>query len=350
MANEAQMIVTSLGDVSTITKTVWSERLHYEAINKMQWIKLAGPEGSGMPFIVKSELVNEEGDTVKIRRFKAMTGAAQTGRLRGTEEKLVPQVLAITPTLKRIATAEVALVPTQTGINYKELVVRQLGERMAQITDESVWAVAQATAAAGLSGVAPTRLWAHGATGYADIDAADIFSITELLKMRERLEENKATPVGGEDGYYVCLLHTRQAYDLSNDSKWREYQEHADVRGLENWLYQGGKPYPFIGDPKIFGYFEGVAVMKTSACPVANSSGSPVIVTACAVMMGQDALARGVGAYVTEEGEEYDGVRFLEQLDDYQNEHGTGAAYVFLDKILTSEYLVQCVSAAVLPT
>ena len=47
MANEAQMNVTSVGDVSTITKTVWSERLNYEAINKMQWIKLAGPEGSG---------------------------------------------------------------------------------------------------------------------------------------------------------------------------------------------------------------------------------------------------------------------------------------------------------------
>jgi len=339
----------TVADVDSIIPEVWSERLHYEAYAKQQFPKLMGDEGSGMPVIMKTELTREPGDVVKIRRFKSLTVDPATGKAKGTEEKLVPQVKAITPVLKRKPVAWEARVPTETGIAFRNLAVRQLGGNYAEFLDKNMWSVATGVGG-GFSTVAPARIYSGDATSLANIDAADIFTVDDIDKAREMLEENNAKPVGGEDGYFILLVHTRQGYDLGKSAKWREYNEHADVKGLENWLYQGGKPFPLLQDPKIFGYWNGVAVMKTGNCPLTNSTGSPVIATSCGVMLGQEALARGVGSYVTKTGEEYGGIQYIEDSDDYENEFAVCAAYNFADIILTSEYLIQIVSAAVKPT
>jgi len=342
MANDAVMNVIQPSDwMSGTIPTVYSRRIYQEAMNSMLWSKFMGEEGALMPIIKKTDLVAEAGGTINIIRTLNLTGDAQTGRLKGNEEKINTQVLTTSPSLKRHGVAWEELSDKRVSFSTRERAAMLLQRRWAEQFDDDIWAAMVGTGT-GFSGNAPTVVWGGDATALSDIDSTDTFDIDDIDKMREKLEENKTVPVGGAEGQYCLFIHTRQAYYLGITDAWRTYQKDADVRGIENWLFSGGKPY---GGIKAFGYWNGAAIFKTNQAPTVTSTSSPSCTVAKGVMVGCEALAHAIESY-TIDGEIVEGVKYAEQIDDYGNEKGIGAGASYEDKILTSENLVQIWSAA----
>jgi hypothetical protein len=239
-----------------------------------------------------------------------------------------------------------ALVAKRITFNMRERALFLLARRWRQTLDDSIW-TAITGAGTGFSGSAPTVIWGGNATGLADIDSTDTLTVDDIDQARLVLEANNAIPIGGEEGYYCMFLHTRQCYYLGISQTWRDYQKDADVRGLDNWLFKGGKPY---GGINAFGYWNGVAIFKTNQCPLVDSTGSPVIKVATGVAVGVEAVAHTIEGYLDGYGEEREGVRYMEEVDDYGNDLGVGSAMSFSDTVMTSENIVQLKTAAVDPT
>lgn len=341
-----------MGDINTLTNAevkalnlvpeVYSRRLYQKAQSLMLWAKFSGPEGSDMPIITKSELLKEEGDTINIIRTLDMVDTAVTGTLKGNEEKMVTQRLQTTPVLKRHGMGWKALVASHITFDKRERAVFLLARRWRKTLDSSLWTTATSTGG-GFSATASTIIYGGNATGLGNLDAADIVTPDTIDKARLILEANDVIPVGGDEGYFCMFLHTRAAYYLGMNSDWRTYQSNADIRGLDNWLFKGSKPY---GGITCFGYWNGVAIFKTNQCPTTVSTSSPEVTVAKNVCMGAEAMAHTVEAYLDGEGEEIEGIRYLEEVDDYGNDLGVGAAMSFADNVMTSESIVRIYSAA----
>ena len=343
MANDTVMNVLAPTDLTSGTiPVIYSKRIYQQMMNLMLWSKFMGEEGSFMPIIRKTDLVAEPGDTINIIRTLDLTNSPVTGRLKGNEEKIQTQVIQCNPTIGRHGMAWQKLAAKRVTFPMRERSVMLLSRRWRKTLDDSVWTAFTGTGT-GFSGSTPTVIWGGNATGLADIDSTDTLALDDIDRARYTLETNNAMPVGGEEGYFCLFLHTRQAYYLGISSAWRDYQKDADVRGMDNWLFTGGKPY---GGIKAFGYWNGVAIFKTNQCPTTSGTGSPTTTVAKGVMVGCEALAHAIEGYEIESGEMIEGIAYADEVDDYGNEIGVGASMSWEDKIMTSESLVQLWTAA----
>lgn len=128
------------------------------------------------------------------------------------------------------------------------------------------------------------------------------------------------------EGYYLLFIHPWQAYSLKSDSEWIANHQSASPRGDTNPLFTGA-----------LGEVDGVIVHSTTQCTTADNANSPAIATARAVMVGQEAMCRGLNENIV----------WSEQIDDYEFEHGIGIRAAWQDKILSANAVVHIVSAAI---
>lgn len=314
---------------------IWARKVYEEAKTQMYWNRFSGPEGSGMPVVVKRELISNPGQLINISQIANLTAAGRSGEqvLRGYEEKLSLAQVQLTPEWYRHAIADTVKVEKQINHDFRTKAANALAYWMAKKMDTSMWTAARVTAAAGFEAAAVPTIYANNATSNDTIDAADDFGVAEIRKAAAVLEGLDQTrlrvpgmPAG--EGYYLCFIHPYQAYSLKGDSDWISNMQNAYERGRDNPLFTGA-----------LGEIDGVIVHATTQATRAVNANSPAVYTSRAVVMGQEALARGMNEDVV----------WTEQMDDYQFEKGIGIRAAWQDKILSSKALVHIVSACVNP-
>ena len=333
MANEVTMNSNTATDLALWIPELWSRKVYEEAKAKHFWQRFSGPEGSGMPFIIKEELLTQPGDVIHISQLANLTGAGVTGetRLRGTEEKLSLAEVQVTPEWNRHAVSDTAKANKQIMQDFRMKASGALSYWMASKMDTSAWTAARNTSACGFENVTIDQIFGNGAASLDALDDADVLSVAEIRKAAALLESKNIAKVSiagmpAGEGYYLLFIHPWQAYSLKSDSEWIANHQSASERGKDNPLFTGA-----------LGEVDGVIVHATTQCSRVENANSPAIYTARAVMMGQEAICRGMNEDIV----------WSEQIDDYEFEHGIGIRAAWQDKVLSANALVQVVTAAV---
>lgn len=333
MATEVTMNSNTATDLALWIPELWSRKVYEEAKARHFWQRFSGPEGSGMPYIVKSELITQPGGVINISQLGHLTGAGVTGetRLRGTEEKLSLSEVVVTPDWFRHAVSETAKANKQIMHSFREKASMALAYWMASKMDTSTWTAARLTTSQGFEAAAISAVYANNASSVDTLDAADTFGVAEIRKAAAVLENNNIPKVAvpgmpAGEGYYLLFINPWQAYSLKTDSEWIQNHQSAGERGATNPLFTGA-----------LGEIDGVIVHSTTQCTTVDNANSPVIATAQAVMVGQEALCRGMNEDIV----------WTEEVDDHQFEFGIGIRAAWEDKVLSSKAICHIFSAAV---
>jgi len=331
MAALNDLNANTVTDLTKWIPTVWSRLVYLEAINKMLWQKYTGEEGSGMPVIVKRDLYQKPGDTIKISQLANLSGAGVSGEstLQGNEETLSLREITTSPEFYRHAVAETHKAEIQITQDFREKARVVLGRWMAKKMDDLMWTAATTTAATGFTASVITTVYGGDATAVNEIDSSDTFGVEEIRQAVNKLESNDIDKVGGEDGVYVILIHTHQKYNLIKDSEWLAAQREAGPRDMNNQLFTN-----------ILGHYGGAIIATTNACPRAQNANSPVVYYARAVALGAEALCRGLA----------EDIMWKEQITDYEFKRGIAVGAAWQDKVMNEKAIVHIVTAAVDPT
>lgn len=302
----------------------------------MYWNRFAGPEGSGMPVVVKRELLTDPGDIINISRVANLTGSGVTGEstLRGNEEQLTLAQVQVTPEWYRHAVAVTGKAKKQITQQFRMQAQTGLSYWMAKKMDGTMWTAAQGTGSVGFDAATITVVYANDAESVDTIDTADTFSVAAIRQAAANLaasdvERVRIPGMPAGDGYYLCFIHPYQAYSLKADTEWIDNHRNAAERGRDNPLFTGA-----------LGELDGVIVHETTQCSRAQNGATPACYYSRAVVVGQEALARGLNA----------DIMWSEQMDDYDFVQGIGIAAAWQDKVLASKAICQIVSASEQPT
>jgi N4-gp56 family major capsid protein len=331
-----ELVYNSASDLNYWRPYLWSAKVYEEAKARMFWMRFMGPEGSGMPIILKSELLTQPGQLINISQIANLSAAGVTGEstLRGNEEKLTLRQVQCSPEWYRHAVADTRKAEKQINQDFRMKAQGALSYWMAAKMDTSVWTAARLTSAVGFEAGAVEIIYGNDAAALNHLDAADDFGVEEIRQGAAILEANNVPRVSvpgmpAGEGYYLCFIHPYQAYSLKKDSEWIANHQNASPRGNDNPLFTGA-----------LGEIDGVILHSTTQCSLVNNVASPVIATARAIMVGQEALCRGMNEDVT----------WSEQIDDYEFQHGIGISAAWQDKVLSSKAIVHIVTAAVKPS
>jgi N4-gp56 family major capsid protein len=336
MGNVATLNTNTVTELNYWRPILWSLKVYEEAKTKMFWNRFSGPEGSGMPVIVKSELLTQPGQTINISQLANLTGSGVSGEstLRGNEEQLDIRQVQVSPEWYRHAVADTRKARKQINQDFRMKAQGALSYWMAKQMDSSMWTAARLTTSQGFEAGTITALYSGNGTTVDDLDASDTFAVADIRQaaaLLAGLDVDKISfpgmPAGM--GYYLCFIHPYQAYALKADTEWITNQRNAGPRDGANPLFTGA-----------LGEIDGVIVHETTQCTASANSNSPAINVAAAVVMGQEALCRGLNEDIT----------WSEQEDDYEFVHGIGVSAAWQDKVLSKNAIVQINSAAVAPS
>jgi len=288
-----------------------------------------------MPIIQKNELLTQPGETINISRLANLTGAGVSGEttLRGTEEQLTLAQIQVTPEWYRHAVAVTGKATKQITQDFRMKANSGLAYWMAKKQDASMWTNARQTGAVGFDAATIAIVYGNDAAGIDEIDSADTMGVTEIAKAAAVLRGNDIEPVSiagmpAGEGYYLMFIHPNQAYSLKQDSDWVDRHQNASVRGQTNPLFTGA-----------LGEIDGVIVHETTQCTRVNNANSPIVSTARAIMVGQEAMCRGLNLDIS----------VVAQIDDYEFVQGIGISAAWDDAVLASKAIVQILTAAIAP-
>lgn len=276
---------------------LWSAKLYMQAQRQMFWTQFEGPEGSGMPVIRKDDFSKDAGDVIHIQTLKNLTGSGVTGAstLAGNEEKLSMAQTDLTIDWFRHAVAIDKRSKKRINFDFIVQAAQPLLSRLvAKKMDDAIFTK---------FGTATTALYAGDATSTATLDASDTLSTTTLDKIKTYLESNLAMPLqlNGGLSVYGIVIHPYDAYNLRQDSTWKQAQREANLRGETNPIFSGA-----------MGIYNGMLVFVNNG--VSNSSSK----SKC-IAFGGEAVFRGYGLMP----------RFVTQLYDYGFEIGVGMEAIY---------------------
>lgn len=335
MATIDALVTSGVTTLDYWIPTLWSKKVYEEAKAKMFWNRFTGPEGSGMPVIQKNELLTEPGETINISRLANLSGAGVTGEstLRGNEEQLSLAQVQVTPEWYRHAVASTGKARKQITQDFRMKAQAALSYWMAKKTDASMWTTSRSTGSVGFESSTISVIHGNDAESLDTLDSADTLGVTEIAKAAAVLRGNDIDPVSVPGmpaglGYYLLFIHPFQAYSLKQDSDWINRHQDASARGETNPLFTGA-----------LGSIDGVIVHETTQCTRVQNGNSPAIYTARAVMVGAEALCRGLNTDIS----------FVEQKDDYDFVQGIGIAAAWDDAVLSANAVAHILTAAIDP-
>lgn len=333
--NTLALNFTTAAELAYWRPQIWARKVYEEAKASMYWNRFTGVEGSGMPVILKTELLTGPGQTINISRVASLTGDGRTGEqaLRGYEEKLTLAQVQCSPEWYRHAVAQAGKGKKQITQDFRMKAKSGLSYWMARKQDNSTWTSARQTTPVGFDASIISVVYGNDATSVDTIDSADDFGMAEIRKGAAVLAGQDINPVSvpgmpAGDGYYLMFIHPFQAWSLKKDDDWISNHQSASERGKDNPLFTGA-----------LGEVDGVIVHSTTQCSLVLNANSPAVYTARAIMVGQEALCRGMNEDIT----------WSEQMDDYDFVEGIGIAAAWEDKVLSSKAIVQVVTSAVDP-
>jgi N4-gp56 family major capsid protein len=330
----SQMNATTAADMAEMIPEIYSQKVYQETLGRMYWTRFSGEEGSGMPVIVKRELVDQPGDTIQISQLINLpddSGVNGEETLMGKEQKLTPRSVTTTPDWKRNAVSETHKVKKQITFAFRDKAQIALGNWMAKKRDSGVWAAALATGNQGWEKAPIAQVFGGGSSDVNDVDPADVFSVELIRRGVAKLTDNhvariKLPDMPDGEGYYLCFVNPWQAYSLRKDPDWIANYRSAGERGATNPLFTGA-----------MGEVAGAIVHETTQCSAFANAASPAVTVAGAVMVGAECLCTG----------EAEDVNWYEEETDYGFRHGIAISAAWEDLVLSSEGIIQIYTAAV---
>jgi N4-gp56 family major capsid protein len=331
----AYMNVSTVTDLADQIPEIWQRKLFMSAQAMMWWQKFTGAEGSGMPVVVKRDLIDQPGDTIHVNRLIDLSGAGVTGEstLEGNEEKISDQQVVCVPDWIRHGVAATGKAKKQINNDFREMAMRLLSRWIAKKQDQDKWTAAQTVAACGYDNETIGVVYPGNKTSVDTLDSADEFTVAEIRKTAALMRGDDIPGVMVPDlpgeQYYICLIHPYQGYTLKQDTEWINAQRDSAIRGKANPLFTGA-----------LGEVDGVVLYETTNATLVANANSPSINTARAVMMGAEAMAHAENKVLT----------WAEQKRDYGFEHGIGIEIAYQNKVLYAKALRQIVTAAIAPS
>lgn len=301
MATLSMTTVSTHSSIDYAVPELWNAKLYMQAQRGMFWSQFEGPEGSGMPVIRKDDLSKDAGDVIHIQTLKNLTGTGVTGAstLQGNEEKLSMTQTDLSIDWFRHAVSIDKR--SKKRINFDFVVQAAqplLSYAVAKKMDDAIFTE---------FGTATTALYAGDATSTATLDASDTLSTTTLDKIKTYLDANLAMPLrlNGGLSYYGIVIHPYDAYNLRQDSTWKQAQREANVRGESNPIFNGA-----------MGVYNGMIVYVNTG--VSNSTSKSKTIA-----FGGESLFRGYGMMPG----------FVTQLYDYGFEIGVGMEAIYGEQL-----------------
>jgi N4-gp56 family major capsid protein len=312
---------------------IWSAKLYQQMLGKFYFQRFTGPEGSGMPVIAKSELINQPGDSIYIQQVGNLTGAGITGAgMEGNEEQFSLTRVTLTPTWLRHAVAIDAPTDKQITENFRSMASNGLSRWFAGKMDTSKWTAATTTAACGFEMAVIETVYGGTATSVNGISASDSMEVDTIRETAALLRDDNVPGIMVPDlpgmDYYVMFINTFQALSLRQDADWQTIQKDANIRGSNNPMFTGA-----------LGEIEGVVIYETTQCGRTLNANSPTVYTSRAVMMGAEALAHGINENIV----------WNEDFIDYNFQWGFEGRAAWQDKVLSSNAIKHIVTSAVKP-
>ena len=301
---------TGFGNYDVLTRTQWANILHKQVQDKLYFNKrgFIGPDMGAednldnvtawYPVVQKTELGRDGGDKIVMPLLRQLTGAGKTGNstLKDTTSEEALDFWAFNvwiELLRNGAGWQHKMSPQRNKFHTKQVVANLLTDWMAQKMDDSVFNTfingysAHVVTETGVSNTAhPNAYYGGDGTSEDDVDVTDVFNTDVLERMAVWAEDNNINPIrmpNGEEGF-VALIHPYQLHTLRMDENWRTAQQHANVRGASNPIFNRAE-----------GEYAGVFVHCTKKVTNPASTVADYLNKRQSICMGAHSVARAIG-------------------------------------------------------
>lgn len=141
--------------------------------------------------------------------------------------------------------------------------------------------------------------------------------VISLAKRMAQLADPKIRPIKLENGeeWYVMFVHNLCARDLKATTNWKQAQQYAQNRGMDNPLFTGA-----------LGTWDGVVLVESPKCPLLAGVGASSSDVGVNFLCGAQALVLAQGGYQDRAGAK---VAMTEKLFDYDEQWGVQIKTMF---------------------
>jgi len=293
----------------------WAKQLAYEVGKEIYFSKFIGDTFESM--IVSKSMPEGKGKDMTFG-LVGYTGTAITGdsALEANEQSLSSHEVVVTTSQRRFGVINAGnFDDSKVLYNYRTEALAQLKRQYAEDHDAQIFDKLTITSGAGAFLRADDSASVYAASDpKANLAAADLAIAGDISKLKKmamlgttKSYKMKPIRVDGKD-YYVLLLHPEAAYDLAQDSTWRNAQQYANIRGEDNPIFSGA-----------LGVYDGVIVHEHEGITTAADGGGGSVAYARNLFLGAGAACHA----------KVDDMSWVEKTFDYGNKLGIAAGQIY---------------------
>jgi N4-gp56 family major capsid protein len=293
----------------------WAKQLAYEVGKEIYFSKFMGDTFGSM--IVSKTMPEGKGADMTFG-LVGLTGTVKAGdaTLEGAEDNLTSHDVTVTTAQRRFGVINAGKFDDSKVLyNFRQEALAQLKRVYAEDHDAQIFSAVTKTSGAGAYLRADNSASVYAATDpKAALAAADLATAADISKLKKmailgttKSSKMKPIRVNGKD-HFVLLLHPEAAYDLAQDTTWKNAQKYAQVRGEDNPLFSGA-----------LGVYDGVIVHEHDGITTASDGGGASVDYARNLFMGA-----GAACYAKS-----DNMSWVEKTFDYGNKLGVAAGQIY---------------------
>ena len=293
----------------------WAKQLAYEVGKEIYFSKFIGDTFESM--IVSKSMPEGKGKDMTFG-LVGYTGTAVTGdsALESNEQNLTSNEVVVTTSQRRFGVINAGnFDDSKVLYDFSTEALSQLKRQYAEDHDAQIFDKLTITSGAGAFLRADDSASVYAASDpKANLAAADLATPGDISKLKKmamlgttKSYKMKPIRVEGKD-YYVLLLHPEAAYDLAQDSTWRNAQQYANIRGEDNPIFSGA-----------LGVYDGVIVHEHEGITTAADGGGGSVAYARNLFLGAGAACHA----------KVDEMSWVEKTFDYGNKLGIAAGQIY---------------------
>ena len=326
------MTVTTPTSIDSSIPEIWAKQVLRDSLRMGFWANKVGGEGSRMPIIRKTELLNNAGDSIHVEITNPLAGGGQSGdtsALTGNEEEITTTEKKIIPVLYRHAVRLNRRARKKSIIDLLEEAKMRLTEWGGEKMDDLRFAAYNSAAALHSETYTPYVRVVGGGTGVGDVATTDTLDVATIMQAKLDLYNNRALPLkdGGGRDFFMAVVHPNTLYNLKRSTEYGNWVRDAGVRGENNPL--------FIGATAMI---DGVLIFEHNNVPVTLDGASSNAVSHN-IVFGAEAFIEGA-----DEDPHFSGDTF-----DYGLETGVGYEFAFESRRALEKNSTQLLAAATAP-